>query len=152
MFFKIKGDSDLFSAINQKNKKAAVPFNLDQKGFFLVEILLVVVILSVSLTLIVQSLFSNLRVMKYNREFSQALLLLENKMGEAMVSESLGSLFDNNFMKSKEEAYQYAVEEKVISDDKGSTLKKVKMDISWHSGKRNNVIALVTYFFVDKKK
>jgi len=142
---------DMFMFFKGRIKRGQFYFNRD--GFFLIETLLVIVILSVSLTLIVQSLLSDLRVMKYNKEFSQAGLLLENKISEVMAAESLEALFDeNNFLKSKESTYQYVIEEEVISDEEGTILKEVKMKIFWDSGKRNNAITLGTYVFVDEKK
>ncbi|VAX36078.1 hypothetical protein MNBD_UNCLBAC01-978 [hydrothermal vent metagenome] len=150
-FFKIKGDSALF--LNKiKEKKGAVPFN--QKGSLLIEILLVVVILSVSLTLIVQSLLSSLQVVRYNAEYSKAVMVLDNKLVQLMQYKKLDSFFkdDNEFLK-EENGYQYTLEEEEVEQDgKITGLTKIKLGVSWPSGNKKRILNLSTYSFILPKK
>ena len=155
MCFRLKRPKGLkgtvtFLRIQIRMKKRSLS-PLKKGGFFLIEILLVIVILSVSLTLIVQSLLSNLQVIKYNKEFSQAIIFLDNAMSKAGIEDSLGAEVDNSFLNSKEDFYQHDIEETVVDGNEESFLKTIEMDISWNSGKRNNRIAASTYSFVNKK-
>ena len=131
-------------------RKRSLPL-LTQKGFFLVEVLLVIVILSVSLTLIVQSLLANLRVIKYNKEFSQAMGLIENKMNEVLSAEILGALLKDDFSQSEDKNHKYKIEENQIDEDGETFLKEIKVKIFWKQGMRTQGLSLETYSFTDKK-
>ena len=153
MCFKgIKGTDTFFKKILHDIKRCLSPLSpLSQDGFFLVEVLLVIVILSVSLTLIVQSLLANLRVIKYNKEFSQAITLIENKMNDVLSADALGILLKDDFSQSEDKSYEYDVKEEVIDGDDKTFLKEIKVGISWKQGVRTHGLSLVTYSFVDKK-
>jgi len=139
----------LFSSIVGAGSKPARIIFKNKRGSFLIEILLVVVILSVCLTLIVQSLLSNLRVMKYNKEYSQALLLLENQMSGMMMRGSVDGLEDQ--LEEWGERYQFEMEERgVESQGEESLVKEIKMGVLWHSGKADKEVSVVTYLLEDE--
>ena len=73
---------------------------LQKRGSFLVEVLLTVVILSVSLTIIIQSLVSSLRAISYSANYSSAILSAENKMFELLQQAHLFLLLNNRLISS----------------------------------------------------
>lgn len=119
----------------------------NSKGYVLIEALLATVILSVSLTLIIQSFLSSLKASVYSAGYSTAVLLLENKMSELMqrgfVEESFSE--EGTFLEPYEK-YEYAIKTEQISDEPSSEmLHDVTLDVFWKSGKKKNKISLTTY-------
>ncbi len=117
-----------------------------EKGFFLVEVLLSVVILSVSLTLIIQSMTSALRSSAFAGDHTTALMILENKMFD---------LFEKGFVETglkKEEQiprpydrYWYFLDVKPAGEKNERRLHEVDAVLTWKSGKRQNRVAFQTY-------
>ena len=116
------------------------------KGSLLLESLLAVTILSVSLTLIIQSLVSSSRGIAYNTKYMIAMLLLDDKMNELMAKRATDESLETegNFPKPFEH-YQYHLETKTMEEIKG--LSEVTLSVSWTSGHKENGISEGTYWF-----
>lgn len=115
-------------------------------GGLLLEALLAVVILSVSLTLIIQAMTSSLRATVYTTDYSTALLLMENKLVELMLmnAEDISTGDDVEFAEPNER-FQYSVATSDLSTEEAEGVNNVTMEVSWKSGSRNNNVVVETY-------
>ncbi len=117
------------------------------KGSLLLEALLAVVILSVSLTLIIQSMTSSLRASVYGADYTLAIILLENKMFE-LLNKGLPSSSERETIEVpfSSNSYHFSADARPLSSP-GSKIKEVDAALTWNSGKRKNNISLTTYLF-----
>ena len=117
------------------------------KGSLLVEVLLAVVILSVSLTLIIQSMASSLRATVYSTGYSMALLLMENRLFHILYLPVTGAYAqESGQFPQPYNRYHYDL---TISGLTGSEdLKKISqvdLDVSWSAKGAEKKISLATY-------
>ncbi|MFC1510606.1 hypothetical protein ACFL49_02995 [Candidatus Omnitrophota bacterium] len=115
----------------------------NRRGALLMEVLLAVVILSVSLTLIVQSLASSLRATVYSLNYAKAAFLADNKMFD-LFQASLGfeegvgvRHFDPPF-----DAYRYQLHQEGLKDN--PKLSMVRLDVLWGEEERERIFSLET--------
>ena len=123
-------------------------FLRQSKGSFLLEVLLTVSILSVSLTVIVQSFFSSLRAAVYVSDYSTAMILLENKMNDLRQEGFIESpAKESGVFPSPFERFSYHLEAENVNNDMiAGGLNEVKVNVSWLSGKKRNAVSVTTYF------
>ena len=119
-----------------------------EDGALLMEALLAVVILSVSLTLIIQSLMTSRRASVYSRDYSIAGYLLESKMFELVQQRWIEAPFEEEGVFSEPYGdYQYRIE--AVSLDAGKTdeqgLNEVKVEVSWPRGNKRRTFSVATY-------
>ncbi|MFA5059228.1 MAG: hypothetical protein WC676_01190 [Candidatus Omnitrophota bacterium] len=120
-----------------------------RRGSFLLEALLAVSILSVSLTLVIQSLLSTFRATVYSKDYSVAQILLDNKIQEFKQK----GIVENNWDEDGRfpepyEKYSYHIESTSAADgEKLKTVSEVIFNIFWVSGKNQKNITVSTYFF-----
>ena len=120
---------------------------INQNGSLLLESLLAIVIVSVSLTVIIQALVSNLRAMERSSSYLSAMVSLENKMN-ALIYKCLRHqpLKESVSFDSSDDPYKYSLEEHNIDgDEKTAVLKEVKLISSWKEGKKDQRMSLMTY-------
>lgn len=125
----------------QINKKC-----FSHKGSLLLEVMIVIVILSVGLTFIVQSLSSSLRALNYSRNYSQAAFLIDNKLSELMLKKTV----ENNVRESdyfaepfKEYHYEITSSSKTWPEEASNTVNQINFRLSWPSGKNTQSIDTV---------
>jgi len=117
------------------------------KGALLLEALLAVVIISVSLTLIVQSLLSSLRAAVYTSGYTEAVFLLDNKMFELIQKGFVdATLEEEGRFQEPYEAYAYRVDINNIDDnDSIENLNEVLVEVTWERGGQKRGLSAVTY-------
>lgn len=122
------------------------------KGSLLIEALLAVVILSTSLSLILQSLVASLRASVYSVDYTQALILLESKMNEALMKGKSpeGSSEEGNFPEPHER-YFYVLKAQALTGEDEENLDQLMLSISWNTKKKKNNISLETYLFKEEE-
>lgn len=127
-----------------------IPKN-NKRGSFLVEVLLAVVILSVSLTLIIQSMTTSLRASQYVRGYTLALGFLENELFDLKQQKTIdaGTRTERNLAQPYE-AYRYVMESRSAPEDGGGILNEVRAEIIWASGRRTNKLGVTTYLLGEK--
>lgn len=119
----------------------------DGRGSILVEVLLSVVILSVSLTLIIRAMASSLMVLQYGSGYTMGLVVLENQMCELLRRGFIAAgLREEQDSAGTDPAYHYSLTTAPWheSGEDASPVSEVDMTISWRSGKRENQIAVQT--------
>jgi len=117
-----------------------------RKGSLLLEALLSIVILSVSITLIIQAMTASLRAMRVISEYGEGLVLLENKMTEVIKGYMLGeNLNIAETSISSDEKYQYTFEIDPRDEEGLGDLDAVNLNISWKTGRKESNVTLETY-------
>ena len=120
-------------------------------GSILIEVLLTIVILSISLTVIIQSLLSSLRAIAYSSQYTQALMVVDSKMFEVMEDfYTPDNFFAEGNLPVPYEDYKYVL----TAEDRGAemTLSEVKLEASWPSGSNRKTLAVETYLMKDSVK
>ena len=118
-------------------------------GSVLMEAILSVAILSVSLTLILQSLTTAMRSTVYCLQFTQAIFLAEDKMFEILRKRFIKTnLSEEGSFPDPYDNYQYHLEtNKAHLEDWADEINQIDLHLSWTSGKRKNTLPVVTYLF-----
>lgn len=122
-----------------------------RKGSLLLEALLAVVILSVSITLIIQSMIASLHAGAVSADYSQAMILLENKMAESLQKPSIESgLVQEGRFEAPFGKFGYALESESLEDQ--PNLNKVHLEVIWKNKEITKSLALETYASNRKEK
>jgi len=122
----------------------------DTKGILLIEVLLGVVIISVSLTMIIASLMTSIRASVFSEDYSRAAIILDNLFFDLMVtpdpfflSSSLGEDCGQPF-----DGYQCHITTEdsfeLFGQEALEGLNKVSATVSWPSGMNRKEISSQT--------
>ena len=121
------------------------------KGSLIIEALLAVVILSTSLSLILQSLVASLRANVYSVDYTQALILLESKMNESLMKGKTTEGSEEGDFPEPHERYSYVLKTQPLTGEDEENLDQLMLSIAWNTkGKKNN-ISLETYLFKEEE-
>lgn len=112
-------------------------------GFSLIEVIISLVIVSVSFTFLIQGFINILKVSKINQETIRALVILENKLSELENKYILGTIKEEG----REEIFKWGY---FIEPLKELNLGKVSLNINWKNKDKINQIGLVTYLILEK--
>ncbi len=128
---------------------------MHRQGTLLIEALVSILILSVALTLIMQSLTANRRAMARSTSFSAASLALENQM-DFLISKSLRhESIKDEMLSNPDGIYQFLFFETPFDpSDPTSILQNAKLTIVWQNGRNKSQISVDTYLpeFSDHEK
>ena len=126
---------------------------LNRKGSILLEALLSTVILSVSITIIIQSMTASLRAAKYSSDYTAALLLMDNKMSSLMSGGSIesGMREEKNF-NEHDQRYGYLLTTKNFDDNEHEYLNEIDVQVFWKSGRKKNRIFFKTYLLASESQ
>ncbi len=116
----------------------------------LVEALLAVVILSVGISLVVQSLNMSRRNVARSLDYTRAIFLIENKLTAMLLNPSSSSSLDAGADENLQDAgqeYSYNVEEKSLTEENSQHLKDVTAELSWKTGRRENILSVSALVF-----
>jgi len=115
-------------------------------AFTLIEVLLVVIILSVSLTVIISSLVTCLRGISYIRDYTQAVWLLDDKLTEIMTSTDL--IDEQGEFEPPFQRFRYGLEIRDPSTDQArllNSLQEVAVEVVWRAGRNEKKIQTVVW-------
>ena len=130
--------------INQR-----ISFKSKKRGALLLEVLLAIMILSVSVTVIIQALTANLRALAFNSGYMNAAFLAENKLFELIYAPS-GQLSSGPLKKFADPFSQYSYTVDIKKHEESENLKEAGLKIEWNSGWKKNSLALDTYLRAPK--
>ena len=113
-------------------------------GSFLVEAILAIVILSISLTLIIQSLMTSLKAAALSADYTRALLFIDDKMFDLIKDRYITApKSDENSFSEEGQKYRYQ-----LTTERGATeINLVKLVVSWVYGRRENDVSITTFLF-----
>ena len=118
-----------------------------KKGSLLLEVLLSVIILSTSLTMIIQAMTSSLRAMTYSAQYVKIANVLENEMVNLIYMNLKGvPLPEVNGDAQTEKQYEVFSQSEFLNDSFQEHIQNVRLSVSWPSKRRNNQISINTYF------
>ncbi len=129
------------------------------KGSLLIEALLAVVIIAISLTLIIESLASSYRAVILTKDYSQALILLENQLSllaqKGFIEDSINESdsYPEPFSKYRYDlktSLSQKADNSFSQEDLGG-INKVDLSVSWSTGRKANKVSLLTYLFEPPK-
>lgn len=119
---------------------------LGRRGSFLIEALLSVMILSISLTLIVQSIASSLRAGVYSADYMLALNIAENKMFDLLREQSADSgLHEEEAVQVGGREFSTVRESNSLSGEGFEGLNEIKVAVEWKKSNKNSRLQLETY-------
>lgn len=120
----------------------------NKRGSFLIEALLSVAILSVSLTLIIQSMTDSLRAMHQSTDYTAAVFLLDNQMVGLIQKGFVGAdIEETGNFESPFEEYEYDLRTKSLADETLKDLNEVHLRIRWGTENKRKSMDLVSYLF-----
>lgn len=118
-------------------------------GFLLVEVLITVVILSVSLTFITRSLMTGLNSLEIIKQYTIGYSLLEDKLWDIENKYFIDAGL--NIEEDLPEPYQnfkYSLEtENIKEDGEKGLLNQVSLSVNWPTKNNRREISIVTYLF-----
>ena len=118
-----------------------------KKGSLLLEVLLSIVILSTSVTIIIQAMTSSLRAMVYSAQYTKMANVLENEMTGLIFANLRGeALTDIKGDIQVEERYTVSFQSELLNDSYHEHIQDVHLNVSWSSKRKNNQISINTYF------
>ena len=124
----------------------------NNKGAFLLEALLIVVILSISLTTITGSLVTSLRANVYGAHYSTAVILAENKLFQLMKDMKVRNSFtEEGSFEQPFDRYRYKITSKEVELKKRfDSISRVDVDVSWRTGRKEGGLSVATFLLRDK--
>jgi type II secretory pathway pseudopilin PulG len=117
-----------------------------QAGALLLEALLAIVILSVALVSVVQSMAMSAKALNQSLRYSEALSLLENQLFE-FTRDPLASwlAFEKKSFDPPYQDYQYQYRLSEVRGDDSAALKILEIDVLWGTEGRQGRVPLTTY-------
>ena len=121
---------------------------MHSKGSILLESLLAIVILSVSITLVIQAMTASVRAGRDSSSYTQAVWLMDNKMTELMEKRFIApGLREQGHFPEPWERYNYILTTQPVNSDEQSILNHVMLTVFFQSGKKKNSLETETYLF-----
>ncbi|GEM_PF-2821861 len=127
-------------------------YDQNRRGSLLVEVLLTVVVLSISLNILIGGLLAGYRVTLLNSDYCQAMTLLENQMSRWRSQDYHDISVTNNLALESQEKFHLDFNIEPASFDQEQSLKYLNAVLSWKAGAKTMRIPLSTYFTQDDKK
>jgi type II secretory pathway component PulJ len=124
-------------------------FANEKRGSILLEVLLSVVILSVGLTAMIQSMTSALRAGRYSTDYMIALTAMEDNMFDLLEEGFVGTGSSQRQAGDPYGDYRYFLEAEPLDDTSPGGIQEVSAGILWKRGKRQNRIVFKTYGFAE---
>jgi Tfp pilus assembly protein PilV len=118
---------------------------MNRKGIILMEAIITTVIMAIGLTVIMQSLLSSYRSVSLQKEYAQALMIVENHLSKFLFDAKEAAPEDLNQSSSR---FQY--QGKVAISD--SYLKKVFVSVKWPSGHNQRQLQVASLAYSSKDK
>ena len=120
----------------------------NRKGFVLIEALLGIIILSVSVSLILQAMATSFKASVYSSGYTTALMLLENKASHLILQKFIQTgLKENQSFDYPFQHYQYTLETMPYSGDEQNKINMVRLSVGWSSTQKHKQVNLETFLF-----
>ena len=103
------------------------------------------------MTLMIQSMTSSLRDIKYGAGYTTALILLDNQMCElsrkGAIQAGLRETKELTVAGDSLTTYRYSLQTASLDDAANQGITQVDATVAWRSGKKDNAIGLTTLLF-----
>ena len=120
-----------------------------KKGSLLIEAMLSVMILSVSLSVIIQAMTSSYRALQYSGQYLLSLNVIENELFTLLMKRTSPQQLEE---KREEEFFGriYTITLGASDEDESDSLTRIKIKTEWNSGRKKNNIFYDTYLFKEE--
>jgi type II secretory pathway pseudopilin PulG len=119
--------------------------NKDRRGFMLLEAILTVVIVSICLTFIAQSLLTNFRTGVRFQEMIRALVVMENRLGLLYATDASKDQLDT-FAQPLDQPYtKFSV--RARTDTINNHLENVGLQLNWSAGHKQDHLDVTTIIY-----
>ena len=116
------------------------------RGSILLESLLAIVILSVSITLVIQAMTAGVRAGRDSSLYTQAVRLMDNKMAGLMEQRFIApGLREEGHFPEPWDRYTYILTTQPVSSDEQNIINRVLLTVFFQSGKKKNSLETETY-------
>ena len=150
------------SDLSSRGAKPVPPSNLQagrrsngKSGSLLLEALLSVVVMSIGLTAVMQTLTASYKLALLNKDYLQAIFLADDQMS-ALVSNNapVQETSESQSYPEPNDRFHYELSETPSEFSEGKLLREVNLKISWVTGHQKNELPVTTLLFVppDDKK
>lgn len=118
----------------------------DRAGFMLLEAILAIIIVSICLTFVAQSLLTNFRTGVRFQETARSLIVMENRLGLLFASNGSSDVLEPfaQELKAPYESFSVAAHTESVSQN----LKKVTLSVFWPRGRKPGQLDVTTMIFV----
>ena len=119
----------------------------DNQGMLLLEAILAIVILTISLTVIIESLVSGLRATVFTVDYSKAIILTDNVMADILRQRAIDpSLANKADFPEPNDAFEYEITTQDMQEEATqSPFKEAQVTVSWKSGQKEQGLSVVTW-------
>lgn len=117
-----------------------------RRGFFLIEAILAIVIMSISLTLIIQSLMSSMRAAAYSADYTRAIFFIDDKMFDLIKERYIEApQTQEGAFSEEDQKYRF----RLVTERTETSINRVLLDVFWGfaKGKKENALSITTYLF-----
>jgi len=112
---------------------------MNRKGTILIEAIVSTVIIAISLTLIMESLLSAYRALNLQKDYTLALITMDNGLSRLLFDSSSSNVFDQTQERFKSEH---------ATSNLNEGLSKENLTVQWMSGNKNRQISASTYIYI----
>lgn len=123
-----------------------------QRGLSLIEVMVTVLILSVSIMTLLQGITQGILILESAEMMSQAALLAKKKMAELSLKEfKLGLDTSGIFEENKKYSWKVEIKDPELEEAKSYSISQIDLFITWKAGDRKKEIKITTYSTKSKK-
>ena len=120
----------------------------DKNGSVLLEALLSVVIMAVGLTAVMQSLTTSYKAALINKDYLQAIMLVENHLALVISGKDPEAVFNKHDDPEADERFEYEQTEKPEAFSTDKSLREIDLNVSWTTGHQKNQLLVTTLLFI----
>jgi len=116
----------------------------DRRGSVIAEALIAVVVMSVGITVLMQALMNNARVVDAAQDYGRAWILLNEKLEEKVHFDKLNVSIKRQVANKPLERFEYDLTFKKITQDHWSGLNQLDIAVSWPNENKRRQVSLRT--------
>ena len=121
---------------------------LKTKGSILLESLLAIIILSTSITVVIQAMTAGVRAGRDGTLYTQVIWLMDNKMAELREQKFIApGLKEEGHFPEPWERFNYILTTQPLSTDDQNKINLVQLTVFWQSGIKKYSLETETYLF-----
>lgn len=118
----------------------------DNKGFFLLEALVGLVIMTACISVMIYSLAQGFRATVFSRDFTAASLLAENAMSGLLIRKTIDFPLRDSGVFDGQEKFSYEMESGQALSPEKESIRDVRLTVTWPSGSREQSIVVASFF------
>lgn len=115
----------------------------NQAGFMLAEAMISIAVVGICLSLIVESLYQSYKALVLNEQYAQALVLMNNTMGQVLHNDAIAAAIEaNGSFDAPFEQFHFDVQTQSLPEQEA--FQEVSVRVQWPSGSRERQMVFNT--------